>query len=238
MEKLALLSYNIYFGCKLPAISRWLHSREKTHGVFDILCFQEFPQDRIENFIKKYRRKTQWRFIPSIFLKNKRFGHLTIWNTKKLQFTADTALFLGDSRIEKRIARLFRRSTKRQSLLTLFNTQAGNTLMVANTHLTTIALNGNRISQLEKICAAVSFSPRALIVGDMNYTSAFPRFSLRRLIKKHGFTDATKKLKTHRILFMKHQLDYIFSRGVSIESVETEHVRFSDHYPLIAMFKV
>lgn len=238
MEELTLLSYNIYFGRKLHAIADWIRRREKTDGTFDIICFQEFPYDQLTRFMSNRPKNSDYRFTPSIFIKKRRFGHLTIWRKNKLHLIQDTELFLGDSRIEKKVSQLLRRSTKRHSLLTLFQTSSHDNLMVANTHLTAIALNGHRISQLRTICQEVTSYRHVLIVGDLNYTSALPRFSLRRLIKKYHFEDATKKIKTHRLLLMKHQLDYIFSRGVMVKRTAVKQLPFSDHYPLMASLRI
>lgn len=150
----------------------------------------------------------------------------------------NSQLSLGVSRIEKKISQLFRRSTQRTSLLTLFETNAHKQFILANTHLSSIAFNGHRINQLKKICVETQKVAHALIVGDLNYTSALPRFSLKRLIKKYQFEDMTQKLKTHRLLFMKHQLDYIFAKGVSVSDVQVSPKPFSDHYPLTAQFEI
>lgn len=233
-----LLSYNIYLGKKLKAVLDWISAMEKKHCTNDIICFQEFPYDKVSSFISSRKIKTGYCFAPSIYGKKKVYGQLTIFNKNKLELIKSAELPLGSSRIEKKVVQLFKHATKRKSLLTLFETNTHTQLMVANTHLTSVAFNGHRRNQLEKICREIQNSPHALIVGDLNYTSVLPRFSLTRLIKKYQFEDATKKLKTHRILFMKHQLDYIFAKAVNVGPVITEQLPFSDHYPLMAKFEI
>lgn len=233
-----LLSYNIYFGKKLSAILDWLAEIEQKNNAFDIMCFQEFPYEKIDSFMLSRKSTSGYRFAPSIYLKKKIYGQLTVFNKKRLALTKVSELFLGTSRIEKRVSQLFRRSTHRTSLVTSFETPTHTLFTIANTHLSTIALNSHRINQLKKVCIETQKNAHALIVGDLNYTSAFPRFSLKRLIKKYQFEDATKKLKTHRMLFMKHQLDYIFAKAVKITQVSVEQLPFSDHYPLMAQFEI
>lgn len=233
-----LLSYNIYFGKKLHAILEWLTKVEQKNKAFDIICFQEFPYEKIDWFMLSRKSTSDYRFAPSFYLKKKIYGQLTIFNKNSLALRSDTSISLGMSRIEKRVSQLFRRSTKRTSLLTSFETNARKKFTIANTHLSSIALNGHRINQLKKICVATQKVVHALIVGDLNYTSALPRFALKRLIKKYQFEDATRKLKTHRLLFMKHQLDYIFAKAIQITHVSVRQIPFSDHYPLIAQFEI
>ncbi|HLD27155.1 MAG TPA: endonuclease/exonuclease/phosphatase family protein [Patescibacteria group bacterium] len=232
-----LLSYNIYFGKKLDIILDWLAEIERKKNTFDIMCFQEFPYEKIDTCMRSRKSTSNYRFAPSIYLGGKIYGQLTIFNQNKLKIINDTELLLGASRIEKSMSYLLKRSTKRKSLLTLFETNTHKKLMVANTHLS-IGLNKLRINQLKKIFIQVQTIPNTLIVGDLNYTSALPRFSLKRLIKKYQFEDATRNLKTHRILFLRHQLDYIFTKSVSVTRVRAEQLPFSDHYPLIAQFEI
>lgn len=234
---LSLLSYNIYLGKKLKAVLDWISTREKKYHTYDLICFQEFPYHNIAPFIESRKIATGYCFAPSIYFKKKTYGQLTVFNQDKLKLIKSTELALGASRIEKKVGQLFRHATKRKSLLTLFEVN-DKQLMVANTHLTSAAFNGHRINQLNEVCREIQNSPHALIIGDMNYTSALPRFSLTRLIKKYQFEDMTKKLKTHRILFMKHQLDYIFAKAVKVTGVIAEQLPFSDHYPLMAKFEI
>lgn len=232
-----LLSYNIYLGKKFKEVLDWISATEKKHAAYDIICFQEFPHHNISSFIASRKIPTGYCFAPSIYFKKKTYGQLTIFNQNKLKLIKNTELTLGASRIEKKVGQLFRHAIKRKSLLTLFEANHKQ-LMVANTHLTSAAFNGHRINQLNEVCREIQNSPHALIIGDMNYTSALPRFSLRRLIKKYQFEDMTKKLKTHRLFFMKHQLDYIFAKAVKVGRVITEQLPFSDHYPLMTKFEI
>lgn len=50
--------------------------------------------------------------------------------------------------------------------------------------------------------------------------------------------NTTKNLITQKRWFLKYQLDYIFSRNIHVENVQTANLDFSDHYPVIASFEV
>lgn len=238
LHMFTLLSYNINFGKKLTTILDWLVKIERKNNPFDIICFQEFPYEKIDVLMFSRRIKTDFRFAPSMYFKKKIYGQLTLFNKNTLKLINSAELSLSTGRIEKKIGQLFRRSTKRKSLLTLFGTDTGKHCMLANTHLTCFAMNNHRINQLKKVCKEIQYYIKVLIVGDFNYTSVLPRFSLKRLMKKYQFEDATVKLKTHRIFLIKHQLDYIFTKGIRIKQVTTERLHFSDHYPLMAEFEI
>lgn len=234
-----LLSYNILFGKQLDKIIPWLNQLEKERGHFDILCFQEFPQQAIDRFLHQRKKNpTDYRFAPTIFRQAEPFGQLTVFSTNKINLLKSNTLHLGTSRLENGVLKLFRRATRRKSLVTFFKIGRHQPLIIANTHLTCISLNGHRRGQLSKILTVVNQANTGLIVGDMNYTSALPRYRLRRLLKKHCFQNMTPRLKTHRVLGLKHQLDYIFAKGVRIKTVATADIPFSDHYPLLAEFEV
>lgn len=236
---LKLLSYNILFGNKLKGIARWLKKTEAKNGSFDILCFQEFPHEKINQFFNgREKNGLHFQFTPVIYRKKQTFGQLTIFNKKKLNLVKTIHLSLGSSRIESKVFQLFKSAAERKSLLTLFQTHDHQPLLVANTHLTCVSSNGHRRGQLTKILKEVDLVASALVLGDFNYTSFLPRYRLRRLMEKHWLEDVTRRLKTHRLFFIKHQLDYIFTKGVLTTSVTTEEVPFSDHYPLMADLEV
>lgn len=232
---LKFISYNILFGKKLESIIKWLNKTEKNRGAFDIVCLQEFPQDKINDFLKRREKNTtDFRYAPCFSKDKRNFGQLTIFNKNKLKLTKSAVLPLNLSRVENKVIKFFRTRAERKSLLTCFTDLDQKHFLVANTHLTCISSNGHRLSQLRNILKEIASSPKALIAGDLNYSSLLPRSKLRQMMKKYCFKDATAKLKTHRLFFIKHQLDYIFVKGLLAQTKAATDIRFSDHYPLIA----
>ncbi|HLC94838.1 MAG TPA: endonuclease/exonuclease/phosphatase family protein [Patescibacteria group bacterium] len=234
---LSLLSYNILFGNRLNHIITWIHEREEKNRPFDVLCFQEFPEKKISKFLEHFPgRNLAYQFSPAIMERKRTFGQLTVYNRDKLTLIKHHVLDLGKSPWENRLFSMIKKKKiVRNSLLTFFKNDT-HEFVVANTHLTLVARNKYRISQLASIINHVNGTSRAIILGDFNYTSLLPRRRLMHLMERNDFRHATDRLKTHRIGFLKHQLDYIFYKNLSFSHVEVKRVNFSDHYPLLARF--
>lgn len=237
---LTLLSYNILFGQKLDKIINWLLDFEKNNKLIDIFCFQEFPEKKIAYFLEKLKKNNHfnYQFIPTIHFNNKEFGQLTVFNSQKLELITHKNIPLAGSRLEKHVLKLFKKTTNRNSLLTILESKNNKKqFLLANIHLTCISLNHHRIKQLVKTLKEIAQFKSVLLVGDFNYTSLLPRISLFSLMKKNRFENATKKMKTHRLLFLRQQVDYIFYRNIQPCGVFIKKIKFSDHYPIIAKFK-
>lgn len=235
-----LISYNILFGKNLDKIIDWLVHFEKNNEFVDIFCFQEFPEKKITYFLEKLKKNNHfnYQFIPTIHSNNKEFGQLTIFNSQKMQLITHKNIPLAGSRLEKHVLKLFKKTTNRNSLLTVFESKNNKKqFLVANIHLTCISLNHHRIDQLLKILKEIAQFKSVLLVGDFNYTSLLPRISLFNLMKKNQFENATKKMETHRLLFLRQQVDYIFYRNIRLCGVGIKKIKFSDHYPIFAKFE-
>ena len=108
-------------------------------------------------------------------------------------------------------------------------------ISVANTHLPYLAANRTRYKLIRLIidrCA--SYRHAVIITGDFNLHSIRPNKKLIALMKTFDFHTSPKKLATHRIGVIKHQLDYMFASQCKIMKLEAPRVKLSDHYPLIA----
>jgi endonuclease/exonuclease/phosphatase family metal-dependent hydrolase len=228
---LSVLSYNILYGKKLDKIAQWLTSTPKK---FDILCFQEFPKEKINFLLKallpiKYSFKYGTNFIKN----NKDYGQLTLINSKKIKFRGSKSIFLGTNFIEDKI---FGLKGERSSLITKLRF-GKNDLILANTHLIAYALNSHKREQLEKVTEEIkNFSKKSkmpvVLLGDLNYSSIIWQDGIFNLMRKMGFQNAHRE-KTHKLLFLKYQqLDYVFFKDCKASDVVIEKLSFSDHFPM------
>lgn len=232
---LKLLSYNICLSNELTSIIGWMNSLEKK---VDLWCFQEFKQELIPTFISELKEKygeLDYQYATGFYLKDIHYGELTVFNPKILKLEESNAISLGRSRITALIRRY---REDRTSIITTFS-HLGKKFSVANTHLSAVALNRTRINQLAKLTNFLEPQQHPLMVlGDMNYSSLIKQKTLLSFMAKRGLQCATTKLITHRLGFVKQQLDYIFYRDVHFSSVEVLPVKYSDHMPIFATFTI
>lgn len=227
----SLLSYNILFGKRLDKIIHWL----KKESQSDMMCFQEFPEEKIDYFMRSFKNNGfNYQFTPGFIKDHQVFGQLTAFNTHQFKLLQSQRIDLGRSRFENR---LFKIKAARSSLFTVFKNRRDKQFLIANTHLTCIASNKHRLKQLTKLVSTIPKNiASSIILGDFNYYSVISKKKLFHFMKKHTFNHATHKMKTHRLFFLKHQLDYIFYRNIHLRTVEVKNVKFSDHYPIAATF--
>ncbi len=226
-----VLSYNVLIGSRLKKIVKWLAEQQSHH---DIYCFQEFPQSQIQTVCDVFSSVApkEYLFSHAFTKKDKIFGQLTLFDTRKVRLEHSSIVSLGKTPlIEKK---LLSNQGERSALVSNFWSHEGSFTLV-NTHLTLMATNKRRQSQLLTILDSIKKlyqdAKAKIILGDFNYTSLYRRRHLFQLMKEHGFENAYKK-STHRVLFLKHQVDYAFYHNCSIRNVAVEKVRFSDHYPI------
>ena len=222
-----VLSYNIRFGWKLSHIIKWLAS-QSTH--YDVICLQEFPQSKLEYVMRHLDSPYKSLFSHTFTIGRSVYGPLTIYDSSKLRTLASTVLPLGTSVVE---AALHMNSKPRTALVTRLANGEGE-LVLANAHLACLAVNKVRRKQLgiilDHLRHIVQAPPVAkIILGDFNYTSFMKQNSLMQLMKNNNFANAYRSM-THRLLFIKHQLDYAFYQNCQIKNVKIENLRYSDHY--------
>lgn len=224
----SLLSYNILFGSRLNNIVGWINKQEK---VFDLICFQEFPETDIQR-INDILPNADYNHIysPGIHIRGGSYGELTLYNTAKVKMNNFSIVNVGNGKLERKI---FRVHGSRTALIGQFSINKKN-LIVANAHLTLFSNNGTRLNQVDMILKAMSkYDSPSIILGDFNYSSIFNRKRLYEKMQKNKFSNALPKHKTHKLLIMKHQLDYIFYKQISINKVYVnQSINFSDHFPI------
>lgn len=96
-----------------------------------------------------------------------------------------------------------------------------------------------RPKQVAEVLQDMDSAPvRSLVVGDFNDTPAsYTYFRLLR-DRKDSFVKAGKGFgATYRALWPLLRIDYIlYPKGLQAVSYRTEHVKYSDHYPIIATY--
>ncbi|MEI6222530.1 MAG: endonuclease/exonuclease/phosphatase family protein [bacterium] len=227
---LSLLSYNIRMGKKLGAILDWLAS-DVENKKLDIICFQEFPQSKVE-FYANFFDKDHYDFSFSHSFKKRSncYGQLTLINRNKLKIIDSRVVTLGLSQIESLV---FKNKGERSGLIMKVEYK-GKIFKLVNTHLTALALNKRRLGQLARIIEDLDPAFPALLLGDLNYASLINKKTLLEFMASHRFENATQRMKTHRLLLIRQQIDFIFHRDCQVREVRVKKVDFSDHYPIFA----
>ena len=232
-----LVSYNIEWGKRLDEAGEWLMSLSPRP---DIICLQEIPNRRLVSLNKVLEENGYlYKFAPSFTKKGVTYGQLTAYNAAKLNLVLSQIVDLGSNLISRFTAR---HNSKWRSLITVLQIKKKN-FIVVNVHLLPHALNGRRRKQLEIAINALKLlnflNVPTLIVGDYNYSSLTGRGGLIRFMAKHGFKSAhKKKLITHSKWKIKHQTDYVFTRNCSVNSVVSNKITLSDHFPMIVEFEI
>lgn len=224
------LTYNIYFGRNLEQIVTWLNSFKKP---FDILCFQEFPEAKIDYFRQALKSfPYDFSFASNFVFKNESYGELTLVHKEKLTLDEHFVVNLGTNIFEEHIARL---KSHRTALVTqlCYNKQP---FLLSNTHLIAFATNQKRRNQLLILFDEISNDAKgdipAVVLGDMNYSSLLSRRKLFELIASEGFINVYKQ-DTHKLLsFKSHQLDYIFTKQCAVQDITVTVLPYSDHFPI------
>ena len=225
---LSVLTYNIQHGRKLKEIIAWMENLDQ---LPDIVCFQEFPLAEIKAFQKAIARKQKfdYRFAVGFTRNGRQFGEVTL---VKNTFTIEDhdVVRLGKSVIESRIKR---DKTERSALATIVS-QGRKRFLLVNIHLVCLSLNRSRITQVKKVLAEIKkINPKGnmptLVLGDFNYSTLIGQKKLIRIMQEEGFLNAYKKY-THRLFYLKHQIDYVFYKNCFVDRVNVLRLPLSDHF--------
>jgi endonuclease/exonuclease/phosphatase family metal-dependent hydrolase len=232
---LSVLSYNIFFGKRTDDVVEWLASLPKQ---VDILCFQEFPKEKIP-FLKKALQPEAYAFASNVIYKGKDYGQLTVVMNKRITLVDEAEIKLGTNLVEDKILRL---KGERSSLLTTLRYKRKNFLL-ANTHLIAFALNALRRKQLALVVEHIETVSQekktipTLVLGDLNYSSLLWRHKFFAFMKRNKFRNAHME-KTHRLFLKYHQLDYIFYKSCKVTDVQILKKSFSDHLPMLFKLQI
>lgn len=232
---LSVLSYNILFGRRVKEILSWL---SKEPYQYDILCFQEFPKQKIA-LVKKLVQPHSYAYASNVIHKGKDYGQLTVLVNKKITLVEESTIWLGTNFFEDRVLKL---EGERSSLLTKLRYD-NKEFLLANTHLIAFSLNALKRKQLAMVVEhleGVSQKKKipTIVLGDFNYSSLFWRGKFFDYMDDKRFKNAHTE-KTHTLLSLKqHQLDYIFYKHCQVNNVKILQESFSDHFPMTCNLKL
>lgn len=254
----SVLTYNLLYGSALTEVKEIVQKYQP-----DILCLQEFPitdEDKKISLLHNYKLASS----ANSFIKwGQIFGLATFYNQKRTAVS-----FLENQKIPhtffdwvRFFRNFFKKRVKREFLKTVFKFNGSKkTVAVFNIHLTAEATNEARINQVKEILKATKkISLPLIIVGDFNY-AFYRRKKLEKLFQEYNFKEATANIDytffAKKRLFLydfitkllikiatkffpeKFKLDFIFYRKVKLISCQRIESKISDHYPLIAKFKI
>lgn len=226
---LSAITYNIQKGKKLTNIIEWINHSDE---LPDIICFQEFPKTELQGFLKatKKRQQFDYRYAVGFARKGVAFGQLTLVKKDKLFIEEEHVVTLGRSVIESRIAR---DTTERSALVTTI-VQGKKRFLLANVHLVCLSLNRSRIRQTFKVLADLrKINPKGnmptIMLGDFNYSTLTRQKQLIKVMQDNGFINAYKRY-THKLFYLKHQIDYVFYKNCFVAGVDVMRLKYSDHF--------
>ena len=224
------LTYNIEYGRKLDEIFAWINGLPQTPSL---LCFQEFPQDRIGDIPKLAKLPYGVRFAPSIKKNGGTWGELTAFDQRLFNLVRTEIVDLGDNDFERKVRGF---SAWRTTLITDLESKAGD-ITVVNAHLTWFAWNSRRLQQLSMVLNHMGNPENALLVGDFNYPTGNdldPNRLNKFMENNGGFKFAGPNTYTHIAWgIIRHRIDYVFAKGCRIGRVRVPRLGFSDHDPVL-----
>lgn len=256
----SLLTYNVLYNKAFDKLGKIIDISSP-----DIICLQEIDtnENNLKN-IEKFGYKLA-DFSNSFINLGKIYGVATFYNPNKIKFMESTTLQLPRSIYEMilLIIRILRGGNKPRTVLkTDFQLNNGAKITIYNTHLTVISTNQARVKQIKTIVDFIKnhIELPLIITGDLNY-HPYARKQLEELMKKHNLQEATSNInytmqlssgkfanynlfqkitsKLIQIIFKdRFKLDYMFYKNLKMIETKRIDIQFSDHFPIIATFKV
>ena len=144
---------------------------------------------------------------------------------------------LGKSIFESKV---IRNQGERSALATLIS-QNGKKFLLVNVHLVCFSLNRSRIKQTKKVLEEIKKinakgNLPTIVLGDFNYSTLTRQQQLVKTMQQHGFLNAYKK-HTHRLFYVKHQIDYVFYKNCFVDGVQVVRLPLSDHFQIRFMLE-
>jgi len=240
---LSVLTFNLYFGRALDELGELV--KEKAP---DIICVQEFSVN--ENTVAQLEKSGYELadYSYSFFKHFRLYSVATFYNPKKIEHENANSINLGRSFYELALF-LFRLSKTPRSALTNHFSLKNNSskhFQICNVHLTALqSTNKVRIKQLQKTLDFLnkpSVQVPTIIAGDFNYV--YKRKVLETFFQKYNYKEATNsllytiKVRFLRFFQIKMKPDYIWYKGMQKEKVWRFDKKISDHFPVMAFFRV
>lgn len=234
------VTYNVFLGKRFKILFDWLLAENPWQ---DMYCFQEFPEDKIEDLKKLFVQQSYtFTFAPGWIWQERVFGELTVCNNRTLKNLKTETASLGGRgklffilvrdgmRFDTKIARA---GVNRTALVTRFTFQ-DKPLTIVNTHLSADILNKQKLRQSQIVIDHLGKDSQAIVLGDFNYPFGQ---GLQKLMLKNGLESKLNQTPTYEFLpGIYWQNDFIFQRGCNVQNIEVKKVTHSDHYPIF--FKI
>lgn len=257
-----LLTYNVLYNEAFPGLKEIIGTFRP-----DILCLQEVDTSENNlQAIERYGY-TLADYSNSFIKFHRIFGVATFYYKNKLVFSGSSIVQLPRNIYEiiSLIIRVLRgQDIPRTVLHTEFELKQGKQkIVIYNTHLAVFETNGARVRQLKKILDFADTHKKLplCITGDLNY-APYRRKRLEKLMQKHGLREATASIpytfqatrdgNFERFNFLqkimvlvgrifhtdKLKVDYMFYKNLRLKKIQRIEVHFSDHFPILAHFKI
>lgn len=113
------------------------------------------------------------------------------------------------------------------------------TLLVINMHAINFVANKKYVGHLDQLAAALAEHTGPIILaGDFNTWSSSRLKLFQSVASESNLIEAAMD-RQGRLATLNLHLDHVFYRGLSLSSIESlEHVRSSDHAPIVASFNI
>lgn len=257
-----LLTYNVLYNKAFGELSDIVQKHSP-----DIVCLQEVDTNEA-NLKKLEINGYKLADYSNSFIKfGKIFGIATYYNSTKFRLVGTNSIFLPRSVYEiiLMIVRVLLGGNKPRTLLetTFTMDDIKSKIRIYNVHLTVYGANGARIKQIKEAIEDIHIKQETSVIisGDFNY---FPygRKRLEKLMEKHDLSEATRTIaytvryssngKAEKYNFIqklgarlirkffdgKLKVDYIYYKNLKLIAAKRINVRYSDHFPILAVFAV
>lgn len=258
----SFLTYNTLFNNGFENIKTILDLRKP-----DIICFQEINTSE-NNLKKMTKYGYRLAGYENSFIRlGTIYGIATFYNEKAFKTIQSTTLKQYDSSVLGLIYNIlgvFLGYNRHKSFLltNFFHKKTGKKVSVCNTHLFVIGSNALRIKHINKVLKTLQIGGKKhfIISGDFNYLP-YQRKKLEKFMKKFHLKESTQnvyqtvkftgddflktlstfqKLSTRVVnaIFKNLKIDYTFYKGIKLKKTERIEASYSDHYPILSVFKI
>ncbi len=233
----------------------------------DFLCLQEVDtSDDNLNKIRQYGYELA-DYANSFIKFDKVYGAATFYNANKFRFLSSDSFDISTNISEwfyTLVQLIFGINKPKTVLRTDFvDRSMGKKVTLCNMHLIVIASNALRVNHINKALKWLRLPKGSGLVvgGDFNYLP-YQRKRLEKTMKRYGLTEATKnvhqtiefsqsgkkeKMNIFQAFFIKqidkffaHHMknDYVFYKNLRLRKNQRLEVRYSDHFPILSVFKI
>lgn len=244
---LKIATYNIQFGIKEKKILE--NIKKLADDGVHIFCLQEVQEVKssflLQNILKILGK--DWNYESMIRPGSRDLGLMTIWR-KNIKNKKSEGLILPKLEkfsLHERIARkltlnFIKNTLERGALVTTFKIGSKD-ILVCNLHIDCAGGFKQKFKQLTHLTTRVKFTKATIVCGDFNTIGLAPFTKIQEKkilsILGAGFINVyPRRLPTQRNSYQR--LDYVFSKGLKVNSAQIVKMKGSDHFPIVVEFEV